>query len=132
LRQKKDTESVNEEVLQTWFRQMQSLGGPKLLERGVKSRTEDDDDDNDGEEGGADGPAAASASAGSSFQSDRRLLRLLIARYWADIFQKRYIADREEKNEETTSETVSNSTAAKADAAGLESVSVLLKIDPHK
>jgi hypothetical protein len=118
LRQKKDTESVNEEVLQTWFRQMQSLGGPKLLERGSRSRTEDDDDDNDGEEGDADGPAAASASAGSSFQSDRRLLRLLIARYWADIFQKRYIADQEEKKEETTSETVSNGAAVKADAAG--------------
>jgi hypothetical protein len=56
---------------------------------------------NDGEEGDVDGPAAANASEGasSSFQSDRRLIRLLIARYWADVFQKRYIADQEEKKE---------------------------------
>jgi hypothetical protein len=97
LRQTKDTERFNEEVLQTWFSQMKSLGGPRLLERGPSTRTENDNE-NDGEEGEVDGPAATTASEGasSSFQSDRRLIRLLIARYWADVFQKRYVADQEE------------------------------------
>jgi hypothetical protein len=99
LRQTNDAESFNEEVLQTWFNQMQALGGPKLLERGPSTRTEDDDD-NDGEEGDVDAPAAAAlGGTSSSFQSDRRLIRLLIARYWADVFQKRYLADQEEKKE---------------------------------
>lgn len=117
LRQKKNSESVNEEVLQTWFSQMQALGGPKLLERGPSSRTEDQNE-NDGEEGDVDGPAAAApGGAGSSFQSDRRLIRLLIARYWADVFQKRYVAEQEEKKECSTSEKVSNGTAVDADSA---------------
>jgi hypothetical protein len=99
LRQQNDAESINEEVLQTWFNQMQALGGPKLLERGPSTRTEDDNE-NDGEEGDVDGPAAAAlGGSSSSFQSDRRLIRLLIARYWADVFQKRYVADQEENKE---------------------------------
>jgi hypothetical protein len=120
LRQKKDPESFNEEVLQTWFSQMQALGGPKLLERGPSTRTEEANE-NDDEEGDVDGPAAAAGSGGasSSFQSDRRLIRLLIARYWADVFQKRYIADQEkkkeeEKKEESTAETASSATAVEA------------------
>jgi hypothetical protein len=117
LRQTTDTESFNEEVLQTWFSQMQALGGPRLLERGPSTRAENDNE-NDGEDGDVDAPAAAgSGGASSSFQSDRRLIRLLIARYWADVFQKRYVAEQEETKECSTTEKVSNGTAVEADAA---------------
>jgi hypothetical protein len=118
LRQKNNPESFNEEVLETWFSQMQALGGPKLLERGPSTRTEEDNE-NDGEEGDVDGPAAAAAAASgiSSFQSDRRLIRLLIARYWAEVFQKRYIKDQEAKKKEcSASETTSSATTVEADA----------------
>jgi hypothetical protein len=71
LRQTNDTESFNEEVLQTWFSQMQALGGPRLLERGPSTRT-DNDNENDGKKV-MDAPAAVAAGGASAgFQSDRR------------------------------------------------------------
>jgi hypothetical protein len=94
LRQKDG--SRNEEALGMWFRQMLLLGGPKLLERAASnSRANGDDEDND-DDADTGGPSAPIASAASSFQSDRRLIRLLIARYWADEFQKRFLADQEQ------------------------------------
>ena len=45
--------------------------------------------DSDDEEGGADEVAETKQSDGLSFLSDRRIIRLIIARNWADnIFEK--------------------------------------------
>jgi hypothetical protein len=96
----------NEENLNIWLEQMKSLGGPKLLERGRPSttttsslscRATDDNDDDVGNDedagaGDADDAPAQQQQSKSSFQSDRRILRLLIARYWANIFQQKYLA----------------------------------------
>ena len=47
------------------------------------------DMDSDDEEGGVDEVAETKQSDGPSFWSDRRIIRLLIARNWADnIFEK--------------------------------------------
>lgn len=76
---------LNDNVLMVWFERMKSLGGPKLLDRGPSKGSENDDGD-------ADEPvAAAIVTAGPSFLSDRRILRLLIARYWSDALMKRFL-----------------------------------------
>lgn len=107
------------DVLEIWFKRMEALGGPKLLDRGPSSKSRrsengGDDDDDDGDAGGDDdegGDVSKSATksgegyptnpaaveAGPSFRSDRRMVRLLIARYWADALQKRYLAYLDEQ-----------------------------------
>lgn len=103
--------SWNEENLEIWLERMKSLGGPKLLERGPSTSrraaaTDDgDNDDDDAEQNGGgdaddddddadDGPIAQQQQqqSKSSFQSDRRILRLMMARYWANIFQQKYLS----------------------------------------
>ena len=59
---------------------MKSLGGPKLLEKGKSSSDREDEEED---------PDVA-VTVLSSFQSDRRVVRLLIARYWADLLMKKY------------------------------------------
>ena len=86
---------VDEAVLQVLLNRIQSLGGPKLLDRGAaKARDEGDDDG-----GGADNAAQESedGKAGPSFRSDRRIIRLLIARYWADTMMKKFLKEKEQK-----------------------------------
>jgi len=64
---------------------MLRLGGPKLLDRGPSSSQK--------EEGGADDPFEdVHMNQGPSFRSDRRIIRLLIARYWADQIIAKYNA----------------------------------------
>jgi len=75
--------TIDEKVLEVLWKRMQTLGGPKLLEKGSSTERED--------EGEADEPAASASKP--SFQSDRRIIRLIIARYWADLFQKRYLSE---------------------------------------
>lgn len=97
-------------VLETLIARIKSLSGPKLLQRRPKvpsndsgehhSKSDaagdrDDDNDDDDESGGVDDGKtnvnSSSEAAGSAgFASDRRLLRLLIARYWADGLIKRF------------------------------------------
>lgn len=65
------------------------LGGPKLLDRGPSSSIDQED------EGGADDPyedTQLNVGKGPSFRSDRRIIRLLIARYWADQIISKYNA----------------------------------------
>lgn len=86
---------LQEELLQIWLRRMKALGGPKLLERGqsssaTKSSGETNDDDDD--EGDPDGPTPVeSKSATPSFASDRRIIRLVIARIFADLLQGKFL-----------------------------------------
>jgi hypothetical protein len=74
-----------------------SLAGPKLLNRGPKTTNttsntttneQDNDDEGDADGGGADDeddvPQNENTNKGPSFRSDRRIVRLLIARHWAD------------------------------------------------
>lgn len=79
------TESINQDMMRTWLQRFHSLGGPKLF--GVRQRGEEEEDDDDSPESEPSKPTPS----GPSFQSDRRLLRLLIARYWGDILIKKYL-----------------------------------------
>jgi len=93
--------NLKEEVLQIWMERMQSLGGPKLLGRAKKTAEDEDEDDENEEVGDADAaePSASTPAAASSFSSDRRIIRLLIARYWGDALMKRYLNETKTTNE---------------------------------
>eukprot|EP00978_Attheya_sp_CCMP212_P026638 scaffold88092_cov46-Attheya_sp.AAC.1 len=74
-----------------WLDMMRSLAGPKLLNRGPKTTnttSNHTDDGEDADDGGADDeddvPQNEKTNNGPSFRSDRRIVRLLIARHWAD------------------------------------------------
>ena len=93
--------SLNEHVLNVWLERTKSLGGPKLLDRGPSSSKQEDDDDEEG--GGADDGQERDpedTKPGPSFRADRRIVRLLIARYWADMLMKKYLAHVEKVVEE--------------------------------
>lgn len=85
----KETGELDEKVLQIWLNRMKSLGGPKLLGRAPKKvaleATEDGDD------GGADDAAVEDKNAPEpSFRMDRRIIRLVVARFWADSLIAKY------------------------------------------
>lgn len=74
--------SIDEGLLRILLNRIQSLGGPKLLERGVSKSGEGEADDGIQEE-----------QKGPSFRSDRRMVRLLVARHWAEALRDKYLKD---------------------------------------
>mmetsp|Transcript_16902 Transcript_16902/g.25571 ORF Transcript_16902/g.25571 Transcript_16902/m.25571 type:complete len:291 (-) Transcript_16902:432-1304(-) len=100
LRIKDKEGNLKEDVLEIWLGRMRSLGGPSLLERAPRKEKSDEDDD---EAGGAD---EAEMGETASFRADRRIIRLFIARFWADTLIERFkasisqIGEVEEKVEE--------------------------------
>ncbi|GAX16595.1 hypothetical protein FisN_7Lh327 [Fistulifera solaris] len=80
---------ISKEVLQIWLNRMKSLGGPKLLQRFSKTSKESQDDNHDQGEVDEGGKVLGKASAG--FASDRRVIRLIIVRFWADSLQKKFL-----------------------------------------
>lgn len=92
-------EDMNEDVILTFLKMMKSLAGPKLLQRGPSTSKKNDDDDDEDDEGGADDALATSSTGkdGPCFRSDRRIARLIIARYWADnlmnLYKKQHASD---------------------------------------
>jgi hypothetical protein len=81
--------TVNQETLQILLNRIQSLGGPKLLDRGISKQMQD-------EGGGADNFQEEN-EAKPSFRSDRRIVRLLVARYWADALKEKYMKYKQEQ-----------------------------------
>lgn len=96
--------TLNEEVLNIWLERMKSLGGPKLLERGLSTSQTAYNDDEDADGGGAaDGVQELDPEAtkpGPSFRADRRIVRLIIARYWADQFMKKFLVSKQKSETE--------------------------------
>jgi len=93
---------LNKEALQLWLNRMKTLGGPKLLDRAAKPQSRPVDSSDDEGEGDVDDglkhsidPDNIPSPDGPSFRSDRRIIRLLIARSWADQMMKRFLADKE-------------------------------------
>lgn len=74
-------DGIDDCVLNTFIDMMMSLSGPKLLLRGPKTSTDANEDEDNAAQAGEE---MAIGSRCPSFRSDRRVLRLLIARYWAD------------------------------------------------
>lgn len=82
---KDSSEREDDAMLDVWCRRMASLGGPKLLhKRSSRAQADEQEPDFEPDDGGE-------PSAGPSFQSDRRIVRLVIARYWADLLMKTYL-----------------------------------------
>ena len=97
-------DEVNDEVLNVFLQRIVSLAGPTLLTRAAKSSHKDDDNDggsdSDDKDDSEDGDEKKDESNIPSFRSDRRVVRLFIARYWADRLIDKYNEVQREKNEE--------------------------------
>ena len=78
---------VDDDVLWKFLRRMASLAGPTLLARAARNG-EGGGSDRDGNEGGE--IEKEDAKNTTSFRSDRRVIRLMIARYWADRLIEKY------------------------------------------
>lgn len=81
---------VNDEVLLKFLQRMVSLAGPTLLARAPKTTHDDRGGGDDGSDGEADGATETNETNTTSFRSDRRVARLLIARYWANRLIEKY------------------------------------------
>jgi len=96
-----DDWKVNDEVLRMFLQRVVSLAGPTLLARAAKISHDDDDGGNGGSDGEADGASETNESNTPSFRSDRRVVRLMIARYWADRLIEKYNEVQKKKKQET-------------------------------
>ena len=83
----------SEESKLKWLLRHRTLGGPKLLDRNMKC------DDDDLEEGNNDNHDKNNTSDVPSFRSDRRIVRLLIARHFADVLQRAYLKEQKALND---------------------------------
>ena len=72
----------------------------------------DNDDDNDDDADQDDHPKSLPTSPAPttipSFRSDRRILRLLIARHFADVLQRAYLKERDETSSGIDSKTLTD------------------------
>ena len=83
-----------EESRTKWLIRHKALGGPKLLERNPKANNDSDNEDGDGDE--KEDEDSDRKSSVPSFRSDRRIIRLLIARCFADTLQEAFLKEVEE------------------------------------
>ncbi len=83
---------IDEAVVRMFVAVIRGLGGPKLLERGPSTSKKDELEDEEKEETKDErmGIEEEENIAQPSFRSDRRLARLVIARYWADQLISKY------------------------------------------
>ena len=78
-------------VLNMFLQRMVNLAGPTLLNRAPKtSHQNDDNEGSDSDKDGSDGAEEEDEPNIPSFRSDRRVIRLFIARYWADRLIEKY------------------------------------------
>jgi hypothetical protein len=76
---------IDDEALRMFVAVVRSLGGPKLLHRGPSTS---EDAENEGTDNAWKDDTKN--KGGPSFRSDRRITRLVIARYWADQLISKY------------------------------------------
>ena len=90
--------TLQEDMLKIWLNRMASLGGPVLLERTPRKCADD--------VGADDAEEQIENAAKPSFRMDRRIVRLLIARYWATALMEKYSSTHavSEVNEEATAD----------------------------
>lgn len=93
---------ASEETREKWLLRHKTLGGPKLLERNAKKMPDCDSDneDDDGEEKEKEEESSGVNYEVPSFRSDRRIIRLLIARSFADTLQEAFLKDEAKEREE--------------------------------
>mmetsp|Transcript_18088 Transcript_18088/g.44996 ORF Transcript_18088/g.44996 Transcript_18088/m.44996 type:complete len:272 (+) Transcript_18088:53-868(+) len=83
---------ASEETREKWLVRHQTLGGPKLLERNARKDDEDSDEEEEKEE-----EISGMNPDVPSFRSDRRIIRLLIARAFADTIQEAFLKEEANK-----------------------------------
>mmetsp|Transcript_9510 Transcript_9510/g.23084 ORF Transcript_9510/g.23084 Transcript_9510/m.23084 type:complete len:280 (+) Transcript_9510:304-1143(+) len=92
-----------EETRRTWLLRHKTLGGPKLLERNARKTVSDESDDEDDEEkeeeSNNNNNNNNNKQSVPSFRSDRRIIRLLIARSFADTLQEAFLKEVERVSE---------------------------------
>jgi hypothetical protein len=71
-----------------WLLRHRTLAGPKLLDRNAKKEHDEDNDADSGSE------KKIETSEIPSFRSDRRIIRLLISRHFADILQRVFLREQ--------------------------------------
>ena len=99
-----DEWEVNDDVLLKFLQRVVSLAGPMLLARAAKTSHDNNDGGSGSDNNESDGGEEKNATT-PSFRSDRRVVRLLIARYWADrLIEKYRDAQKKKKEEEQTIE----------------------------
>jgi len=70
------------ESVDVFFEFMPRLGGPKLMPRAPSKIKEGENEEKEGDDEKDEDEVVG--ARGQSFRADRRLVRLLIARYWTD------------------------------------------------
>lgn len=93
---------ASEETREKWLVRHKTLGGPKLLERNAKIVVDSDDENSEGEEEKEE-EISGTISDVPSFRSDRRIIRLLIARAFADTIQEAFLKEQVNKPDELMS-----------------------------
>lgn len=93
---------ASEETREKWLVRHKTLGGPKLLERNAKIVVDSDDENSEGEEEKEE-EISGTVSDVPSFRSDRRIIRLLIARAFADTIQEAFLKEEVNKPDELMS-----------------------------
>jgi len=105
-----DQESLSE-ACRIVVARMVSLGGAKLLTRHTKNgnstNANEDDDDGDEDDDDTDGVGKEIVAQGPSFRSDRRMIRLMIAKHWADLIMEKW-KKRKGQQQETDAEIKDN------------------------
>lgn len=87
---------INESVLDVFMEFARTLGGPKLLKRRPRVDRNDNGIDNEDEDNEV-ADEVKTKDGGPSFQGDRRLIRLLISRYWVNQLSVKFNESTKEK-----------------------------------
>ena len=93
---------ASEETRDKWLVRHKTLGGPKLLERNARKIVDSDDENSDNEEEKEEEISGTNPDV-PSFRSDRRIIRLLIARAFADTIQEAFLKEEVNKPDELSS-----------------------------
>ena len=93
---------ASEETRDKWLVRHKTLGGPKLLERNARKIVDSDDENSDNEEEKEEEISGTNPNV-PSFRSDRRIIRLLIARAFADTIQEAFLKEEVNKPDELSS-----------------------------
>ena len=91
---------ASEDTRDKWLLRHKTLGGPKLLERNAKFLSDFDDDENSDDEEEKKEEISGLNPDVPSFRSDRRIVRLLIARSFADTIQEAFVKEEVNRPED--------------------------------
>jgi hypothetical protein len=119
-------DTTDASAIETFCAFMERLGGPRLMPSREKSVNKNDGDDNDNNNEmnhGDQEEEEVVGQRGQSFRADRRIARIIIARYWADRVMEQYLRTVVDVDEDYGGDTVEEGVADD------KAVSSFLKLD---